>query len=152
MARSMLERGTGGRTGTVGAGAGAGAGWGYARIVGVAGAALFAAGGLWAVVDPEGFFDQLATFDPYNQHFIQDIGAFMFGLGAVLAIASWRPAADALAVALLGVGIGSGAHVVSHALGHDLGGEPTVDIPFFSIATVVLVTAGMLRWHDASRT
>jgi hypothetical protein len=128
------------------------AGWGYPRVVGAAGALFFVAGGLWAMVDPEGFFDKLATFEPYNEHFIQDIGAFMIGLGAVLAIASWRPAADALAVALLGVGIGSGAHVVSHAVGHDLGGEPAVDIPFFSIATVLLVTAGMLRWRDSPHT
>jgi hypothetical protein len=147
MARSTLERSSDGRTGTTGA-----AGWGYARIVGVAGAVFFAAGGLWAMVDPAGFFDQAATFEPYNEHFIQDIGAFMIGLGAVLAIASWRPAADALAVALLGVGIGSGAHVVSHAVGHDLGGQPAVDISFFSVATVLLVTAGMLRWRDGART
>jgi hypothetical protein len=52
---------------------------------------------------------------------------------------------DALVVGLLGVGLGSAAHVVSHAVGHDLGGEPAVDIPVFSIATILLVSAGMVR-------
>lgn len=126
-------------------------GRGYAWIAAVAGAVFFLAGGLWAMVDPEGFYDTLATYEPYNQHFIQDIGAFMIGLGAVLALAAARPLGDALAIALLGVGIGSGAHVISHAVGHDLGGTPEVDIPFFSILTVLLITAGMLRWRDTSR-
>jgi hypothetical protein len=42
--------------------------------------------------------------------------------------------------------LGSAAHVVSHAVGHDLGGTPAVDIPFFSILTVLLLTAGGYRW------
>lgn len=37
---------------------------------------------------PNPFFEQLAWFEPYNQHFIQDIGAFQIGLGVVLLIAA----------------------------------------------------------------
>ncbi len=124
-------------------------GWGYPRVVAAAGGAFFAIAGLWAMVAPESFFDSLATFEPYNQHLIQDIGAFQVGLGAVLLLAALARA-DALATGLLGVGAGSAAHVVSHAMGHDLGGQPAIDIPFFSILTVVLVTAGVLQWSRST--
>jgi hypothetical protein len=126
--------------------AGADQSWGYPRIVAAGAGVFLAVAGLWALIGPESFYENLADFPPYNQHFLQDIGAFQIGLGAVLLLAALRPAADVLAVTLLGVGIGSAAHVVSHAVGHDLGGTPAVDIPFFSILTVLLVTAGLLRW------
>jgi predicted anti-sigma-YlaC factor YlaD len=119
--------------------------WGFARVVAVIGGVFFLVGGLWAMVDPEGFYDTLATFEPYNEHFLQDIGAFQLGLGAVLLLAAVWPRLDALAVGLLGVGFGSAAHVVSHAVGHDLGGTPEVDIPFFSVLTGLLIVAGVDR-------
>lgn len=119
--------------------------WGFPRIVAAGGGAFFAVAGVWALIAPESFYDTLAAFEPYNQHLIQDIGAFQVGLGVVLLLAA-LPRADALATALLGVGAGSAAHVVSHVVGHDLGGQPAVDIPFFSILTVVLLTAGLLQW------
>jgi len=31
--------------------------------------------GLWAFVAPKSFFDALAEFDPYNRHFIHDVGS-----------------------------------------------------------------------------
>ena len=119
----------------------------YIRVVATAVGVFLAVGGVWAMVAPESFFDTAATFDPYNQHFLQDIGAFQIGLGAVLLLAVWV-SADALAVALLGVGVGGLAHAISHAVGHDLGGTPAVDIPFFSIIAVLTLTAGYLRWSD----
>lgn len=73
-------------------------------------------------------FKVAATFDPYNQHSIQDIGAFQIGLGAVLLLAAAFPR-EGLAVALFGVGFGSGAHVISHIVGRDLGGTPIPDRP-----------------------
>lgn len=120
----------------------------YVRVVATVVGVFLTVGGLWAMVDPESFFDTAATFEPYNQHFLQDIGAFQIGLGAVLLLALWV-SSDGLAVALLGVGAGSVAHAVSHAVGHDLGGTPAVDIPFFSIIAVLTLTAGVLRWRDA---
>lgn len=119
--------------------------WDVARVVALIGGLFFLGGGLWAMIDPEGFFDTLATFEPYNQHFLQDIGAFQLGLGAVLLLAVVWPRLDALAVGLLGVGFGSAAHVVSHAVGHDLGGTPEVDIPSLSILAGLLIVAGIDR-------
>lgn len=123
--------------------------WGYPRIVAVAVGVFLLGSGVWAMLDPQSFFDSVATFEPYNRHFLLDIGAFQIGLGAVLLVAAGWPGADALAMALLGVGVGSAAHVVSHAVTHDLGGTPETDIPFFSIITVLLLTAGALRWRAA---
>jgi hypothetical protein len=122
----------------------------WTRVVAIAAGILFVGGGLWAMAAPESFFDVLGTFPPYNQHFVQDVGAFQIGLGAVLLIAAFTSHRDVLAVALLGVGIGSLAHAVSHVLGIDLGGRPALDIPGLSSLGVVLLVAGVARWR-ASR-
>lgn len=114
----------------------------FARAVGVAGAASFVGFGVWGMVAPRSFFERLATFEPYNQHLIQDIGAFQIGLGAVLLLAVSFPGAGALAMALVGTGIGAGAHVVSHVVGRDLGGRPEVDIPVFAVLAASLLAAG----------
>jgi hypothetical protein len=123
---------------------------GWPWWVAVVGAAGFLGLGLWAMVDPESFFDQIATFEPYNQHFVQDIGAFNIGLGAVLLLALLPDRPDALAVALVGTGIGAGAHVVSHLVGHDLGGRPESDIPLFTATAVLLLAAGLVQWRRAA--
>jgi hypothetical protein len=123
----------------------------WARVVAVLAGAGLAASGVWALAAPESFFDVLARFDPYNQHFIQDIGAFLIGLGAVLLLAGLITGADALAVGLVGVSIGSVAHVVSHAVGYDLGGRPAFDIPALSALAVVLLVAGVVRWRAVAR-
>jgi hypothetical protein len=120
----------------------------FPRLVAILVGAIFVGSGLWAMVAPASFFEAVATFEPYNRHFIQDLGAFQIGLGAVLWLAV-VPRADALAVTLVGVGIGSAAHTVSHAIGHDLGGNPVVDIPTWVIITMVLLVAGGLRWRAA---
>lgn len=121
----------------------------FARVVAGLGAVFFVVFGLWAMVDPRSFFDTVATFDPYNQHLIQDIGAFQIGLGVVLALALAFERTGPLAVCLLGVGLGSGAHLVSHLVGTDLGGSPETDIPFFAIMTGLLLAAGLLHWRRA---
>jgi hypothetical protein len=122
------------------------AGRGWPWYVAAVGGLVFLVLGLWAMIDPESFFDRIATFEPYNQHFVQDIGAFQIGLGAVLLLAVVPLRPDALAVALVGVGIGSGAHLVSHVIGNDLGGTPETDIPLFTVTTVLLLAAGLAQW------
>jgi hypothetical protein len=108
------------------------------------GAGLFAFG-VWAMVSPRSFFEQFAQFDPYNQHFLQDLGAFQIGLGTVLLIGGIWPQLDGLTTGLLGVGIGATMHVLSHVIGRGLGGRPAVDIPVFGLMAVLLVIAGALR-------
>lgn len=121
---------------------------GSAGLAAGVGAGLVALG-LWAMVDPQSFFDNVAHFEPYNQHFLQDVGAFQVGLGAVLLLAGLVPRLDALTVALVGVGIGGALHAVSHVIGIDLGGRPAIDIPVFGGLAVLLLVAGTMRWRQA---
>jgi hypothetical protein len=109
----------------------------FAQVVAVAAGVFFVGSGLWAFVTPLGFFEAAATFDPYNAHFIRDIGAFQMGLGAVLLLAV--PLGRALTAGLGGVGIGSAFHAIGHAIDADLGGQPALDIPFFAVLTVLLL-------------
>ena len=118
------------------------------RAIGLVGGASFLATGLWAMAGPESFFERLATFEPYNQHFIQDVGAFQIGLGAVLLLAAIPARSDALAVGLIGVGIGSAAHTVSHVVGRDLGGTPERDIPLVALMSLLLLAGGVWRWRQ----
>ncbi len=112
------------------------------RAVALAGGVFFLVFGLWAMVAPRAFFDAVALFEPYNQHFVQDVGAFQIGLGVVLLLAARRARTDGLVVALLGAGVGSLAHVISHIVGIGLGGTPSMDIPIFVLVTAALLWAG----------
>ena len=120
----------------------------FPKIIAIAGALAFVPFGVLAMAAPETFYDQLAVFDPYNQHFIQDIGAFQIGLGAVLLLATFRPRWTSMTVALLGSGVGGAAHAVSHIIGRDLGGRPASDIPLFVTIAVLLLAAGF--WQHRS--
>ena len=117
------------------------------RVVAIVGGAGFVALGVWAMVDPRSFFEAVARFEPYNQHFLQDIGAFQVGLGAVLLLAGLSGRGDGLTVALVGVGVAATLHTVSHLVGRDLGGVPGRDIPVFAVIAAILLVAGGSRWR-----
>ena len=102
------------------------------------------------MIAPALFFESIALFEPYNRHFVQDIGAFQIGLGTTLLLAAFLND-DALAVALLGVGVGAASHVVSHAMGLDAGGDPIIDIPALSILGILLLVTGAVRWRRVRR-
>jgi hypothetical protein len=53
-------------------------------------AATFFVPSLWAFLDARTFFNEVATFEPYNEHLVHDIGAFQIGIGAMLAGTVWR--------------------------------------------------------------
>jgi hypothetical protein len=119
------------------------------RAIAIIGGIFFVGVGTWAMVDPRSFFETAATFEPYNQHFLQDVGAFQIGLGAVLLLAGLPRRADALAIALIGVGVAAGLHAVSHVIGRELGGHPEQDIPLFAVIAVILLAGGILRLRSA---
>ena len=119
----------------------------FPLVAAILGGAGFVALGAWAMVDPQSFFETLARFEPYNQHFLQDIGAFQIGLGVVLLLAALSVRADGLAGALVGVGVAATLHTVSHIAGRDLGGAPERDIPAFAALAAMLLAAGGLRWR-----
>jgi hypothetical protein len=119
---------------------------GPATVAVAAGAGLVALG-LWAMIVPQSFFEAVATFEPYNQHFLQDIGAFQIGLGATLLLAGLKPSLASVTVALVGVGLGAAFHAISHVVGIDLGGKPATDIPVFTVVALVLLWAGAVSWR-----
>ena len=111
----------------------------WPRIVAWVVAGFWIGSGAWAFLAPRSFYDQLATFPPYNVHFLHDIGALSIGLGAVIALALLG--ASALRAALLGVGIGSAFHVLSHVIDYDLKSDPA-DIAGLAAITLAALAAG----------
>lgn len=103
------------------------------------GGVLLVVSGVWAMVDPQAFYDSAAKFPPYNGHFLRDIGAFLIGLGSALLL-SLRYA-KALAVALAANAIGAAMHAVSHVVDRDAGGKSSDPIIFIAIAFVLALAA-----------
>ena len=99
--------------------------------------------GLWAFLDPRSFFEQLATWPPYNQHFLHDLGALQVGLGAVLVLAVISR--DVLVVALGGVGIGSAMHALAHVIDRGEGGRDSDPFVFGILALILLAAAWYRR-------
>jgi hypothetical protein len=119
------------------------------QIVAIA-AGLFITGlGLWAFFDPQSFFDEIALFPPYNEHFLHDVGAFQVGIGATLLLALvWKT--DALLAALAGVGIGAVLHFIAHVKDNDLGGRDSDPVGLGLLAAVI-VGAAVWKWTTTRR-
>jgi hypothetical protein len=100
--------------------------------------------GLFAAVDPEGFYDALGPFGAYNDHYIRDAAAAMQGsLGVAMAVAvfrrSWR-------VGVLGYAV---LHFLFHSVNHlvDIGDadpESVGVIDFVTLAAGALVLGWLL--------
>lgn len=111
----------------------------WTRLLALVVGGSIAAQGLWAFLSPRSFYDVLATFEPYNAHFLRDIGSAMFGVGvaAVVAALHSRP----LVAGLAGLGAFQAIHVVSHVIDRDRGGNPGFDIPAFTILAALTLAA-----------
>jgi hypothetical protein len=110
------------------------------------GLSLFtAAVGAWALAAPRSFFDAVAVFPPYNEHFLHDVGAFQIGIGASLLLAlRWR---DGLMVALGAYAIGGGLHTVAHIIDSDLGGR-AIDAPALAVLALLALVALSIRARE----
>lgn len=118
-----------------------------ARWIALAVAVYYLVFGFWAFAFPRSFADVVATFAPFNQHLLHDVGAFQLGLAAtLLAALIWR---DSLVAALVGVGVGSAMHLVAHVIDAGLGGR-AVD-PWALGVVVLLVIAGLALADRRSR-
>lgn len=93
----------------------------FAKVIAALAAAIYLVFGIWAFAAPESFYENIATYPPYNEHLFHDLGAFQIGIG-VAALAGLL-LSDALAAVLAGVAAGSLMHGVSHVVDHDLGGR-----------------------------
>jgi hypothetical protein len=113
--------------------------------------ALNVALGFWALVDPKSFFENIAEFDPYNEHFMHDLGAFQLGIGAALSFALlWR--GDAVLAALGGGAVAATAHEIAHIFDEELGGKSSDPFTLGLIAVLlVVVFAWRLRDYYAGR-
>jgi hypothetical protein len=107
------------------------------QSIGWAGVVFALGSGVWAFVAPRSFYDTIATFEPYNRHFLHDIGAFTIGLGAGM-LAALVTRWDALRVALTALAVASVVHAVSHGVDADLGGRDT-DLPGLIVVAVLFV-------------
>ena len=98
-------------------------------------AGLLAVGaGVWALAAP-GSFAAYTDFQPYNEHFVHDIGAFQLGIGVTLLFAlAWR---DGPALALAGFLVGNTMHAVNHWVDLGLGGHARDPWVFLALSLVV---------------
>lgn len=114
-----------------------------AQLIAWLAAAFFIVFGIWAFFAPSNFASQIATFPPYNRHFLHDLGAFQIGLGValLLGLAGW----SGLGTAVGGAGAGSVLHVIAHLLDRDQGGRSTDPIGLGIIAVALVVAAWLLR-------
>ncbi|SRR5712692_2632860 len=110
-----------------------------ARIIAGVIGLFYVVTGAWSFLFPAYFFSTVASFSPYNLHLFHDVGAFQFGLGAVLAVAALS--GKGLVPALIGVLAGSVLHLAAHVLDIRLGGHPTTDLPILALIVVVLAIA-----------
>jgi uncharacterized protein YjeT (DUF2065 family) len=76
-------------------------------------ALMFVIPGLMLIFTPRLFYDLLADFPPYNQHFMGDAGAFSLGIGIALLMALRNPAQHR--AVLWGAFVAAMAHVLNHA-------------------------------------
>jgi len=98
--------------------------------------------GLWALLAPRSFYASAATFPPYNEHLIHDIGAFTLGLGACLVAGLLLR--DALLAVLAGNAAGAVAHFGGHLADRDLGGRAS-DAATFGVLALVFVALAVAR-------
>lgn len=114
------------------------------RLVLLVGGLSLLVPGVWAFVAPEGFAESIATFDPYNEHYLHDLGAFQIGIGvAALVALRWR---DGAIVGLSGFVAATGVHAVSHVIDRDLGGR-AIDGP----SLIVLALLGLAALVSRAR-
>jgi uncharacterized protein YjeT (DUF2065 family) len=116
--------------------------FGLVRWIGLILGLFYVVNGVWPLVSPRSFYDQLATYPPYNEHFLHDIGAFSIGLGVGILTAIWSR--DGLLAALGGVAAASVLHAYSHFIDTDLGGRSS-DPYLLSLFALVAVVGVVIR-------
>jgi hypothetical protein len=119
------------------------------RITLVIGAVAFLLPGMWAFLAPVGFADTIATFEPYNRHYLHDLGAFQIGVGTAALVAVW--VYDGAVVGLSGLLAGDSVHAISHIVDRDLGGR-SADAPLIALVAVLALVALISRVRALRRT
>src|SRR3954466_5901780 len=116
----------------------------FAELVAWLGVVFCFVTGVWAFAAPANFYRNVATFEPYNRHFLHDVGSFSIGLGVVLLLALLHY--DALVVALGGSAVAGVLHEISHIVDRDLGGRDT-DPVGLGLVALLGVAAVAAAWN-----
>ncbi|MDQ6879051.1 MAG: hypothetical protein M3082_15460, partial [Candidatus Dormibacteraeota bacterium] len=116
------------------------------KVAAAFGILAFGIVGAWAFLAPRSFYDTIATYPPYNQHLIHDLGAFQLGLAGALAAGLFLR--DALLAVLAGVTVGAVVHLVAHLEDQSLGGRSSDPLTVGVIA-LVLLAGTYLRWRES---
>jgi hypothetical protein len=99
-------------------------------------------GGL-LLLAPAWFYANLATYPPYNRHFLGDAGAFIFALGLGLLFAARDPARHR---SLIGIAaLGTAVHAANH-LYDDVIVERLATSHWLTASLPIAVTALALAW------
>jgi hypothetical protein len=99
--------------------------------------------GFWAIIAPVSFFDNIGHFEPYNRHFLHDVGAFQIGLGAVALFAvAWRD--DAILAVLGGAAAGATAHEIAHIADSGIGGR---DSDPYTLGLIAVLLGVVFAWR-----
>jgi hypothetical protein len=103
--------------------------------------------GLWMLVSPRTFYDQIAGFGPYPPHFIRDTSTWQIALGVTLLAAvgrrSWR--APLLAFAAVQCGL----HAINHWV--DVNNASSLGVGLFDAISLTVLTAVIAAlWRAAA--
>ena len=100
-----------------------------------------AAVGLWQLIAPASFFDQIGRYGVENTHYVGDIGAFVLAYGIALLLAAGRPS---WRVPLLAVGaLWYGFHALNHLFDID---EARSDARGAADTVLQVLGAALLAW------
>lgn len=115
--------------------------------------------GAWAVLTPQGWFDDFPGWDPrlvsaeppFNEHLATDAGAGLLASGLILVVAAWMGTAPVVRLAL----IGYGAFAIPHAAWHAFNpSEPLTDAQnvqnIGQLVFAAVASVGLLVWVSRS--
>jgi hypothetical protein len=97
--------------------------------------------GSWAFLAPQSFYDNVATFPPYNEHLLHDAGSFLTGLGVAFFLTMWWR--SALTIVFGANAVAAILHAISHIIDRDLGGKASD--PWLLSAVAIVLTAVTVR-------
>lgn len=109
--------------------------------------------GLWAIVAPQGWYDQFPGFDPrlisaeppYNAHLATDAGAGLLASGVVLLLGAWLADARSVQLALAAFATFAVPHAAYHVLNPAPGLTTAEDVQNAALLVfAVVASAGLL--------
>jgi hypothetical protein len=132
---------------------------GWVRLGLVALAVPQAITGLWAILDPSGWFSEFPGFDPrlvaadppHNDHLATDVGAGFLATAVALLLAAWWAERRAVQLALATYLAFAVPHLVYHAANPAPGLTDAEDLRNVATLTIAVVVPLILGWATRAR-